>query len=202
MTHVVGIRGDKGSGKSELAGALERLYGYRVVAFADPLKQAAARLFGLTHAQLHDARTKETVDSRWGVTPRVLFQRLGTEAGRRGNLGEFENLGVSAERVREALREVGVEPGEGCWVRAWEGRAKQEERVATPDVRFPDEGDAVRRLGGVIVLVERPGTGGDAHASETSARGIVPDLVILNTGPLSAFSSYARAAHRIASRRA
>ena len=46
--------------------------------FADPLKNAIGEIFGFSYEQLH-GKEKEIVDPFWGVTPRELFQKIGTE---------------------------------------------------------------------------------------------------------------------------
>jgi hypothetical protein len=51
------------------------------------------------------------------------------------------------------------------------------------DLRFPDEANAVRDMGGLIVRIERPGLeaiAASGHASETALDAIKPDLTIVN----------------------
>jgi hypothetical protein len=56
--------------------------------------------------------------------------------------------------------------------------------VVVTDVRFPDEGDAIRGSGGFLVKVERPGLSvpADPHASEKYAITMVPDWTVQNPG--------------------
>ena len=48
------------------------------LAFADPIREIG-KLFGFTMKQMTDRTLKETVDPRWGVSPRTFMQKVGTE---------------------------------------------------------------------------------------------------------------------------
>jgi len=78
--NLIAITGKARSGKDTLAEHLVASHEYTRIAFADPLKSAAQSIFGLTDAQTWDAELKETEIPYWGMTPRRMFQLLGTEA--------------------------------------------------------------------------------------------------------------------------
>jgi hypothetical protein len=156
---LVGISGKKRSGKNTIAEYLGRAYGFKEAAYADPLKTAARAIFGLTPAHT-DGELKEIVIPRWGLSPRQIMQRLGTEAMR----GTF---------------------GEDVWIKSLFARIEGEARVVVSDVRFPNEADAVREDGGIVVRVERPGlVSTDDHPSETALDGYEFDVVLLNAGTI------------------
>jgi hypothetical protein len=100
------------------------------------------------------------------TTPRHFLQRLGTEWG------------------REMI-------GGDVWIRCWNRdiMASAVEHfgdilVVSDDVRFPNEADAIRAHGGIVVRIERDGSGsatGSGHASETTQ--VRPDITIWNDGP-------------------
>ena len=141
---VLGLAGHKSSGKDTLA-ALLAPYGFRRVAFAEPLKAACRAIFGFTEAQMCDPAQKEQPDPYWGFTPRWAMQRLGTEGVR----------GAVADDV---------------WTRAFLRHVSdQEGPFVVTDVRFQNEVDAIRSLGGRVFLVQRAGCTGDSHASEALA---------------------------------
>jgi hypothetical protein len=141
------------SGKSSIASYLST-YGYRTVSFASPLK-AMVRSFlthaGYTYDQVDDLLTpaqKERVIPELGVSPRHLLQTLGTEWG------------------RECI-------SPDVWVKCWKRNVKyyltSDLPVICDDVRFPNEAEAIRELGGELWLVTRPGTRRHtSHASEGS----------------------------------
>ena len=69
-------------GKDEVARIFREIKNYRSYSFALPLKQTAQILFGLTDEQVWDDKLKEVIVPEWGLTPRKIFQLLGTEGGR------------------------------------------------------------------------------------------------------------------------
>lgn len=160
---IIGFAGKAGAGKSEATAALWAL-GFKSIAFADPLKRAAAELFGFSHAQMFTADGKATADAFWGFTPREAMQKLGTEAMR----GVF---------------------GEDFWLRRFRLECGDTQRVAVCDVRFPNEAQAVRDAGGRVVLISRPGAGLEgaaaAHPSETALDGWPFDMEIENDGTVA-----------------
>ena len=153
---MVGLVGKKGSGKTTVAKHLEK-YGYKREQFAKPLKSAAKEIFLLQNNQLYNSRSKEQVDSRWGLTPRQILQRLGTEVVR-----EFD---------------------EDIWVKSLECRIGLEKcsRFVIEDCRFKNEGDFVKRNNGILLKLVGRGSGSDNHASE-SLSDIHADYRIDNSG--------------------
>ena len=171
---LLGITGLKGSGKDTAAAHLEARYGWSRCAFADKLKTIATDLWDLSREQVHGSiEAKETHDERWGTTPRQLLQVLGTEVARQGHPETWIRYLLRRLASDRISAEWGVEP-----VRGW----------ATSDCRFPNEADAIRKHGGRILRVVRPGfdTGvANGHASEFSILAIKADYVVVNEGTLS-----------------
>ena len=175
---LVGITGLAGSGKDALGAALCSRTGALRLAFADPLKRAAMDLWGLKYEQCWGTE-KEIVDPRWGLTPRVILQRFGTEVVR----------SVHAETWTRRLLDDMAEARRG-WVwglesSTWQLRKGEAKRhFVVCDVRFVNEAAALRRQGGVIVRVERPGLVASDHASETEQAEIAVDTTVMNDGRL------------------
>ena len=69
-------------GKDEVARVLRDDLGFRTYSFALPLKQVSQVLFGLTEEQMWNDKMKNVVIDAWGLSPRTIFQRIGTEGGR------------------------------------------------------------------------------------------------------------------------
>lgn len=168
---ILGITGHKGHGKDTIAALLQQRFLWTRMAFADELKRIAKDLWGLSEAQVNGSLAdKETVDPTWGVSPRHLLQTLGTEAGRSAHPETW---------IRRLFRTM------EAWEAADENEGLGDLRVGyvISDVRFPNEADAIRKHGGTIWRVNRPGfsTGSlEAHASETSIEAIFPDRILLN----------------------
>ena len=165
---LLGIAGPKGSGKDTAAAYLQRYCPNSVThAFAEPVKRVCQQLYLLSEEQLYDAAAKETVDERWNLTPRQMFQRVGTDY------------------VRNQL-----DPN--FWIKhfeLWYAEQKQKEPetfVLVPDVRFQNEVDLIHRLGGKVIYVYRPFVHNlDFHESETSSTDLQNiDYTVNNCGSL------------------
>lgn len=168
---ILGLAGRAHSGKDSagaflIEGPSPDGIAWRRVAFADPLKEASKIIFRFTDEQVN-GKLKETIDERWGFTPRAALQLLGTEVCR---------------HIREDV-----------WVKSAELRVKglvaAGRHVVLTDVRFLNEADAVRSWGGIVVRVQRdpstcPFPVDPTHQSEVELNKIVPDAVIANEGTL------------------
>lgn len=162
---LIGITGKARAGKDTLAELLYEHHGFTRIAFADPVKLAAQQIFGLSVDQTWDATLKEVVIPYWDLTPRQMFQKLGTDA---------------------------THPvfGPDVWMKRWflgYDMLKDSDDIVVPDCRYDLEAAGVRNLGGVIVRVVRSSEGlsGDeaAHVSE-SGLSLAVDYTIINDGTI------------------
>lgn len=148
---LIGLAGMKGSGKTTAAETIQRNYfSYRVVNFADPLKEGVCAMFGWTLAVLNDPKLKETVDSRLGFSPRKAMQVIGTDAVRN----------ILGERTWEKL----------LYSKLMELTASGHDKIIVGDIRFETEAALIRTLGGLVIHVEAHNFPEkeqlDSHASE------------------------------------
>ena len=162
---LIGITGKARSGKDAIAKFAWSQYGFTRIAFADAVKLSAQAKFGLTAAQTWDDELKEVVIPHWNMTPRQMFQMEGTEAGRNVFGGDL-------------------------WIKRFMlsyNLLKHTDDIIVPDVRFDNEAEALRSLGGIIIEVRRgqAGLSGSAgtHVSE-SGLSLPADYVIDNNGTL------------------
>jgi hypothetical protein len=79
MPRLVVLSGRAGHGKDAVAGLLEHGHGFSRLAFAAPLKDGLAALFGIPRAHFDDTELKERAVEPWGRSPRELMQWLGTD---------------------------------------------------------------------------------------------------------------------------
>lgn len=161
MTKIIGLCGTARSGKSTAAKLLCDKQNFVTVKMAGPLKDMLRAIgFGDDHLE-GDLKTA-SIPMLCGKTPRHAMQTLGTEWGRECIGADFW-LNVWRENAWHAL-EYGDCGGVVC-----------------DDIRFANEADAVRAMGGKVVRLMRDGAGADgAHKSE--AIEFEPDLYIYNNG--------------------
>lgn len=166
---IIGLTGQKGNGKSEIAKALLRGNAQHVdngtnictYSFAMPIKHICLILFGGEHRHWYgDAKEQELPD--WKTTPRRIMQRVGTEMFRK-------------------------EWGEDFWIRCAQvhlNRMDEYHRdlhnsnicVIIDDVRFDNEAEFIINNGGSIYEVRKLPfvVSEDTHASE---QGISPSYI-------------------------
>ena len=162
---LIGLAGKAGAGKDTVADYLWEKEGAIKIAFADPLRLAASAIFGLSVESFTDRALKEELVEYWGISRRDMCQLLGTEA---------------------------TKPvfGADIWLKRWFlsfSMVRDTDHVVVPDVRFDVEADAIRRLGGVIIHIVRPGAGlsgaSGEHSSEAGVKSRADgDRYLLNDG--------------------
>ncbi|MFE7479991.1 hypothetical protein [Streptomyces sp. NPDC057552] len=168
-SRLIGLAGAARSGKDTVASFLVEM-GWQRKAFADPVKEFLYRLdIWLADGEGGLLPLNATVDEGgWEVAKeeyyevRGLLQRCGTEAGR-GLLGPDIWVDTLFKDVRTGVPTV------------------------ISDVRFPNEAQAIKDRGGLVVQVCRPKQmliDGAAHISENALTGWDFDVVLLNTGSL------------------
>lgn len=172
MTILIGLTGYARSGKSTVAGILRERDNFVEHSSADPIRRMARDILGVSLAELDEIKTVPQ-DILGGKTPRFLMQTLGTEWGR--------------EMIAPDL-----------WINVCMQHVARSRLAGNPvvisDVRFPNEAHAIRKAGGVIWRVLRPGVEVAAHASETSVDLIGADVVIPNLTDMRDLSAEVMAA--------
>lgn len=167
---LIGLMGQKRSGKDTFAGFLVERHGYVRLAFADALRDALLRvnpLVGRGHLRVSD-----------------VIATVGWE-GAKGS--------PSGPEIRHLLQEFGMavrDTDPDFWIRSVMRRSAALREDGTPvvvtDVRFPNEADAIERQGGILVRIDRPGLpDDDQHPSEYAWRGVLPKFRIDNDADLT-----------------
>ena len=138
---IIGICGLIGSGKGTVADILVE-QGFKKISFADKLKDGVATVFGWDRSMLegdtdNSREWREKEDIFWTketgrkVTPRIVLQEFGTDCMRDG----FDN-GIWVSLLKKQMLE---NPG----------------NYIVPDVRFRNEQDMLREIGGEVWWVQR-----------------------------------------------
>ena len=163
---LIGIIGVKKSGKDTVGNYLVENFEFTRYAFGDPVKDICKTLFDLSDEQLNNHIFKEKKDERWGISPREMFQRIGTE------FGQFELFKLFPElKKRIKYREI--------WVKLFEEwiQKNKEKKVVITDVRFKHEAKKIKDLGGINIKINRDIDKKDDHISEMELNQIPKDLI-------------------------
>ena len=180
---IVGIAGRKRSGKNSVAALAAR--GFLRLAFADHLKWLIMQTWDMSFDQVFSDELKEQVDPRWGFSPRQALQQVGTEVGRKLHSDTWVRKTLDTIRRGSRGEEVILPNFEMGYFEHITFDESYAQRWVIPDVRFPNEADAIRNQGGVIVKVTRPSLEStDTHDSETSVDLVEGDYYIVNDGSL------------------
>lgn len=167
---IVGLTGPAGSGKDTVRTMLEEDHGYSGLSFADPMRSMLGSLLAYVGADpmyMSERALKEIAIPQIGASYRELAQTLGTEWGR----GILPDLWV---RMAEARMNV---------LRQAHRNSPDPLRVVISDVRFLNEANWIRDMGGEIWRIDRPGLAPvRAHESERELRQIWADQTLLNDG--------------------
>ncbi len=204
---IIALGGLKRSGKDTFAGILTAVAGARPnltphrIAFAEPLRQAAAAAYKVPVAEFSDDTLKDAIHPAWGIARRQMLINVG-EAMR----------GVDAVHWTKLLTRS---------IDSFETAARRYTPAQKPlhivtDMRRPNEAKALVDLGATLVLVIRNGTVWDDHETEAMAGmatgrwrgGCSPlpyHLVVENAFPVdgdaptipAATAAFENAAHRL-----
>jgi len=162
---LICLAGVSGSGKDAAGAYLAERHAFQRVAFADPLKDVMAEIFGLTREQLWSDE-RNIPHPRLGRAPRELYQEFG-----------------------RACRKIDPD----VWIRKFRERLHgllgTGRSVVCTDLRTLAELRSVKEMGGTAWLIERPGAGAPGRmaldATETELARVprdVFDRLIRNDG--------------------
>ena len=164
---LIGLCGLKNSGKSTISKFLVQHYNFNEFAFADSLKRACIEIFGLTNEQVFGSfQDKETIDDYWNVSPRVIMQTLGTLVR---NLSKIiPNLNhVWIRKIHKKIIEL-----------------PKNTNIVISDVRYNDEAEMIKKLGGIVIKIERKKINDQKDCHESENQQIISDFIIYNNSSI------------------
>lgn len=124
------------------------------------------------------------------LSPRYALQRIGTEWGRHCYDNTWVDYAIRIGGTLTANKQAHYTPQRGMWLDpAVPEKVTPYKAVIISDVRFVNEIKGIRKAGGKLVRVKRPGLDSPAwqHASETEQAEIPNeefDLIVDNDGSL------------------
>lgn len=181
MLRLIGLDGDKGVGKDTIAEVLIKRFGFKRLAFAQPLKDILSEVFLLDPESFEDRVLKEEVFTVPLILHCYHISRILDAIELRGIKVTDQAIracllmaGTKLHSRREMMQIVGTEMvrtnvGYDTWVTIWSREQAKYEKVIAPDARFQNERDAISVRKGQNVLVKRQSLkSNDAHASENN----------------------------------
>jgi dephospho-CoA kinase len=170
---IIGFGGKKCSGKDTVANFLVKNHNFKRYAFADPVKEISKILFNLSDDQLN-GNLKDIIDENLGISPREIFQKIGTEFGQ--------------YYIHELLPNLNIEK-RSIWITLFKQFAKtSESNIVISDVRFLKEIEVIKELNGVVIYIDRTSTVSDEHPSETLSSEYF-DKVIINDSTIESLEN-------------
>lgn len=152
---LIGLVGKKGVGKDFTANYLVKQFGFVQYALANPIKEISKILFMFDDNQLYGhQKYKEADDKNWEIAPRKVYQFLGDMMRT-----EFQ------KRFPKMKYKLG---NEGFWIhhfKLWYLR-NCNKNIVISDVRYQNEADQIKKLGGIIIKITRETEYVDVHRSE------------------------------------
>jgi len=186
---IVGIGGLYGAGKDAVSDYLVDNYDWVKFGMSDALNDALLKLNPLVPVKQDDPEP----DAIWAVQNRITAHVRYDEL--------YASVGyVEAKKnpeVRRLLQVLGTEVGrnmidDAVWVNIAKRRvldASRNRDVILTGIRYPNEQDMIRSIGGDLWWVDRPGfaraAGGTQHSSETTLSSAGFDQTIRNDGTLN-----------------
>lgn len=170
---LFGLVGKKGVGKDTVADYLVSKHCFQKHAFAWPIKEACSLLFQLSLDAFENDQ-KEVVNRRHNLTPRQMMQLVGTDM--------FRNMVDDDFWIHHFLAFYN------------DHNTRKNVNLVVSDVRFQNEVDIIKQLGGKIVRITRScgnGANGrhttfDNHISEQGVELLTGiDVEIKNTDTLA-----------------
>jgi hypothetical protein len=170
VQYLIGLGGVSGSGKTTAGQYLEKRSGYKTIAFADSLKDIVAYLYGLDRKVLEGdapvrAERKKPLQQCPSRSMVDILQAMGTEVFRSFDPDVWIN------HVRRKINT---------------------DRVVITDMRYVNEIEFVKSLGGYAFEIVRPGHKSEApvHASEVSIPRENYHHIIVNDEDIEYFHHY------------
>lgn len=169
----IGLAGWARSGKDTVADYLVETYDYTKMSFAAPMKEAMYRL-----------------------NPRITVNEVPNTALRIGiDIYGWDGIKERSPDARGLLQRFGTEVGremfgENFWVDAAIKDVPDGAKAVFSDVRYPNEADAIKKLGGKVWRVMRPGVGpANDHESEHALNDYSFDTIINNSNSIDELHS-------------
>lgn len=177
MTRKIGLAGKSGSGKDLIADYLGERYGYRKIAVADGIREEVKTF--MSSALLMEMIKENIIPVNFQVVWEAYMASIWAKP--------------TSPEMRVLLQWWGTEyrrsQDPDYWIKKLATRLDNDDLMVVSDVRTPDEMETIRKAGGEVWFVERPGVGSvgiSNHYTETALENAVFDVHIKNDSTIEA----------------
>jgi hypothetical protein len=172
---IIGVAGKAGSGKDTVGQIIRETSDpeWQIKKFADGVKEVASILTGIPREEFEKEDVKQS--------------DLGKEWSKYNFISEPHEQSMT---IRELLQKIGTDAirnyvHHNAWVNCLMSKYNYEDLWVITDVRFPNEAEAIRNAGGVLIRIERDSPMKSNHISETALDSFNDwDYIINNKGTL------------------
>jgi hypothetical protein len=200
---IIGVNGYAGSGKDTVGAIIQDLthqapegfdkklfYSWEIKKWAGKLKVVASILTGIPVEKFEDQEFKKT-----NLGPEWSFLKMRPGKRQDGIFPKKVDMDITFMTVRDLLQKLGTDACRdnlhyNTWVNALMADYDTDSNWVITDTRFPNEADAIKNAGGILIRVERPGVKPiNDHPSEVGLDHWTFDYVINNDGDLESLSN-------------
>ena len=198
---IIGLSGHIGVGKDTVGNIIKELdidSNWQIKKFASKLKQIATILTGIPSEMFEDQEFKKTyLGEEWTLKTKTDHTLI---KDGKATMAEI----TTRMTVRDMLQKLGTEAMRNglhpdTWINALMCNYKKvkdkDEEYSYPnwiitDVRFPNEYDAIKSKGGIIIRINRNESEKKStkHVSETALDGYIYDYVINNDSDINSLT--------------
>jgi len=180
---LVVISGKARHGKDSVFNILAQCGGFKRIAFADPLKRICSQVFNLPLETFYDDAIKDSPFAspiKWAYPYQIQLEYL--------TGGKLPALDFVFLSPRDLLQKVGTDIvrqyiADDFWIKLLVKELQEMDgNVAITDARFQNERDALKAIGGMLMLVKKPSSeaAGDSHVTENDLGSEADYSIIIN----------------------
>jgi hypothetical protein len=175
---LIGVSGVARSGKDTVANYLIKKYNLLRYGPSVRVKDTTAVMFDVPRAYLDDETKKDTVDPFWGITYRMMMQKVGKESSR-----DIFGDDIWMRHVEKKLKEhtMNTKNGVLTYTGLYNG-------IILPDIRYANEIQWLHQHEGIVIFVQRNNLpeirGYENHPGEQGLNVELADIMIYNNGTI------------------
>ena len=161
---IIGIDGYAGAGKDTVADVFVKV-GFAKISFADALREAVVHSTGFPMNTFIDRETKDKLFLEPYILSTEILTKFCLYLGYSGKISDVLNKfsGEEIKSPRHLLQLLGTEVGRNMlsqtiWLDKYDEKRQGLGLVVTPDCRFSNERNHIRKLKGLVWLIQRKGT--------------------------------------------